>query len=217
MNYQSEQINELMGALSKAQGKIESAKKDKKNPFFKSSYADLASVWDACRSSLSESGIAVVQAMEPVDGTLMLVTTLGHSSGQWMKSYMPIVTQKQDPQSLGSAITYMRRYSLAAIVGVAPDEDDDAEGAMGNRHNGYSSIKTPKKTHVMAEEKITEKQKGELLQIIGADTSFMEKIMSWVEKNGGFGLGDIMQKDFEKVKLQCIKNANKEVEYAAAN
>ncbi len=141
MNNQSENINELMAAMSKAQGVIVSAKKDKTNPYYKSAYADLASVWDACRTALSENGIAVVQCMEPIDVVLMLVTTLGHSSGQWMKSYLPIITQKTDHQSLGSGITYMRKYSLSAITGVAPDEDDDGNEAMGDRNKECDKIK----------------------------------------------------------------------------
>lgn len=125
----STHINELITALSKAQGKIQPAIKDKKNPHFKSSYADLSSVWDACRVALSENGLAVVQTVESRDKDAFLVTTLAHSSGQWMRSEMPIVTAKWDPQGIGSALTYYRRYSLASIVGVAP-EDDDAEGAQ---------------------------------------------------------------------------------------
>lgn len=122
-------INELITALAKAQGKIQPAIKDKKNPHFKSSYADLASIWDACRLPLSENGLAVVQTIESGGKEPVLVTTLAHSSGQWMRSEMPIITQKMDPQGIGSALTYYRRYSLASIVGVAP-EDDDAEGAQ---------------------------------------------------------------------------------------
>lgn len=127
----SPQINELATALAKAQGSIQPAIKDKKNPHFKSSYADLASVWDACRSSLSANGLAVIQTVETRTDIKesILVTTLAHSSGQWMRSEMPIITNKMDPQGIGSALTYYRRYSLASMVGVAP-EDDDAEAAQ---------------------------------------------------------------------------------------
>ncbi len=126
----SEQINELFTALAKAQGKIAPALKDKTNPFFKSSYADLSSIWGACRQQLSENGLSVIQTIGSNQaGGMMLVTTLGHSSGQWMRSEMPIILQKQDPQALGSAITYYRRYSLAAIVGIVSDEDDDGNSA----------------------------------------------------------------------------------------
>lgn len=138
----SPQIHELMTALAKAQGKIQPAIKDKKNPHFKSSYADLNSIWEACRSALSENGLAVVQTVECREREPVLVTTLGHSSGQWMRSEMPIITQKMDPQGIGSALTYYRRYSLASIVGVAP-EDDDAEAAQRREARPPVSIKPP--------------------------------------------------------------------------
>src|SRR5271155_978652 len=125
----SEQINELMAALAKAQSKIRSATKDKANPFFKSKYADLASIYEACREQLSENGLATTQCMSPSPQGINIITVLGHSSGQWIKSEMPLIFAKSDPQTIGSTITYFRRYSLAAIVGVAP-EDDDGEKAQ---------------------------------------------------------------------------------------
>lgn len=126
---QSESIAELAAALAAAQSEIKGAVKDAENPFFKSSYADLASVWDACRGPLTKNGLCVIQTSEAHDGRTLIVTTLAHKSGQWIRGYMPVVAMKPDPQSLGSAITYARRYSLAAICSV-PQIDDDAESAM---------------------------------------------------------------------------------------
>lgn len=136
MTYQSEQINELMAALSKAQGEMTGAAKDSQNPFFKNRYADLASVWAACREPLSKHGLAVAQTMQVQDGDQYLVTTLGHSSGQWMASKIPVRVEVKDKganalQCLGIAYTYLRRYALAAMVGVFPDEDVDGQGANG--------------------------------------------------------------------------------------
>lgn len=136
----SESINELAGALAKAQAEISHAVKDGVNPHFRSNYADLASVWGACRLPLSKNGLSVVQTMETqvveVEGKpvarIYLNTMLLHSSGQWISSQLPLRPVKDDPQGMGSCITYMRRYSLAALVGVAPDDDDDGESAMGN-------------------------------------------------------------------------------------
>jgi len=137
---QSENINELLTALSKAQSKIECAIKDKKNPFFKSSYADLNSVWEACRDPLTSHGLSVIQTVEGCKDNMILVTLLGHSSGQWIKSYFPMPIQKFDPQSIGSYITYARRYSLSAIAGICSDEDDDGEKAM-NRNQNACAVK----------------------------------------------------------------------------
>lgn len=126
--YMSENINELAMALSKAQGQIKPAIKDKKNPHFKSSYADLASTWDACRSALSDNGLSVMQTVEMRAEGPVLMTMLVHSSGQWKSGEMPIIVQKSDAQGFGSALTYARRYSLQSIAGIA-SEDDDGEGA----------------------------------------------------------------------------------------
>ena len=127
----SETLNELAAALAKAQSQIQGATKDKTNPHFRAAYADLASVWDACREALTKNGLSVAQTFEPVEGqAVALETTLLHQSGQFVSSKLVMPVSKFDPQGVGSAITYARRYALAAMVGVAP-EDDDGESAMG--------------------------------------------------------------------------------------
>ena len=138
----SDSINELATALSKAQGQMTGAIKDSTNPFFKATYADLASVWEACRKPLSDNGLSVVQTIEPIESTEpgILVTWLLHSSGQYITSSVSVkaVPNKGNaigPQEIGSALTYMRRYALAAIVGIAP-EDDDGEAAQGRQKDG---------------------------------------------------------------------------------
>lgn len=123
---QSENIDQLITALAIAQGEISPAQKSADNPFHKSKYANLTSIWEACRGHLSAQGIAVVQTLDESNGNMYLITTLAHKSGQWIKSKALIVVgDKKTAQTVGSAITYMRRYSLAAIVGVAPEQDDD--------------------------------------------------------------------------------------------
>lgn len=128
----SDTINELGAALAKAQASIRGAVKDSTNPHFRSSYADLASVWDACRAALTANSIAVVQGPASQDGQVVTVTTmLVHSSGQWVSSDLTMKPTKPDPQGLGSAITYARRYGLAAMVGVAPEDDDGNAASVG--------------------------------------------------------------------------------------
>jgi hypothetical protein len=161
----SPHINELITALAKAQGKIQPAIKDKYNPHYKSHYADLESIWAACRLPLSEQGLAVIQTIETNEKDLVLVTTLAHSSGQWMRSDMPIITQKMDPQGIGSALSYYRRYSLASIAGIVT-EDDDAESNYAPSPKNSSVNKMPKgteKNEVKIEvAKITKEQACEL-------------------------------------------------------
>lgn len=136
----SDQIAEIAAALSKAQGQIDPAVKDNLNPYYNSKYADLSSVMNACKKPLSINNLSITQTMIPDQkGGIVLVTTLMHSSGQWIKSYAPILMEPKDDintdkkkklliQALGSAITYIRRYTLSAMVGVTPD-DDDAESS----------------------------------------------------------------------------------------
>ncbi len=128
----SDQINEIATALAKAQGQIEGAVKGKENPHFRSKYADLGAVWDACREHLAKNGISVLQPVGRLeDGTPCTFTRLLHSSGQWVQDGgTPLLLSKQDMQGLGSALTYSRRYGLMSMVGIAP-EDDDAEAATG--------------------------------------------------------------------------------------
>ena len=122
---QSDSIINLAIALSIVQGKLTYAVKDSNNPFFKSKYADLESVWDACRNLLAENGLAVMQFPgEFVDGTMSLNTVLTHSSGEYMSYLMSVPVTKPDAQGAGSALTYMRRYALAAVVGVVQADDD---------------------------------------------------------------------------------------------
>lgn len=125
----SEQLNELGAALAKAQASVKGAKKDSANPFFKSSYADLASVWEACREALTANGLSVVQLPGFENGIATLDTVLLHSSGQWISGKAGAPLGKQDAQGVGSVITYLRRYALAAVASVSP-ADDDAEGAV---------------------------------------------------------------------------------------
>lgn len=125
MNH-SESISKITPALLEAQKKITAASKDAENPYFKSKYADLPSVIDACKSALNESDIV---ALQPIQGDIV-ETVLIHSSGEWLSSETKIVCKAQsDPQAYGSAITYARRYGLQSFV-LMPAEDDDGEGAM---------------------------------------------------------------------------------------
>ena len=134
---QPESKSELLTALSKAQGEIEGAKKDSENPTFESRYANLDSVWCACREPLTKNGLSIWQhVVHGSDGRAYLQTTIGHLSGQTLSDHgIPLLLGRQDMQGLGSALTYARRYGLMAAVGIAP-EDDDGNLAVGSGANG---------------------------------------------------------------------------------
>lgn len=125
-------IGAIAAALAKAQTTIGIARKDAINPHFKSKYADLASVDAACRPHLSAVGVAIVQGVSSGEAGVTVTTRLCHESGEWLESALFVPVQKWDAQGVGSAITYGRRFSLAAMAGVAPD-DDDGEAAVGRQ------------------------------------------------------------------------------------
>ncbi len=114
----------IAAAMVKVQAEIKIAKKDKINPFFKSKYADLSSVWEACHEELTKNEIAVIQSPVFRDGVQLCRTVLLHSSGQELSGEYLVRPIKDDPQGYGSAFTYARRYSLASMVGILQDDDD---------------------------------------------------------------------------------------------
>jgi len=142
----------LAAALGKAQSAIVGAVKDSTNPFYNSRYADLASVWDACRGPLTQNGLAIVQTPATEFGTdarwetvtarngekrnvlvvmthVSVTTTLLHTSGEWCSGTVAAMLPNGDPQAVGSAITYLRRYGLSAMIGI-PQIDDDANATV---------------------------------------------------------------------------------------
>jgi hypothetical protein len=129
MTSHSPELDQLATALAVAQGSIQPAIRDRTNPAFKSSYADLASTWDACRVALSTNGLAVSQHPGRLeDGSVTVTTMLLHRSGQHITSVCSALPRDASPASVGSVVTYLRRYGLAAAVGVSP-EDDDGQAA----------------------------------------------------------------------------------------
>lgn len=127
----SKTIGKLAAALAKVQGALTHAVKGNVNPAFRSKYADLASVWEACRKQLADNEVAVIQSLHtPPDGWVAVETLLAHSSGEWSSSLVTLPVSAKTAHGYGSAITYARRYGLAASVGVYQD-DDDANAAVG--------------------------------------------------------------------------------------
>ena len=136
----SETIGKLTLALSKVQAQLRPAKENSKNPFFKSSYADLGSVWDSVRKLLADNELAIIQMPTDVGG---LTTILSHSSGEFISSTM-YIPSKEDAHGVGSAISYARRYALASFVGVVTGDDDDGNGAVKGSTTTKKSTSKPK-------------------------------------------------------------------------
>jgi hypothetical protein len=197
MTNQSEQLDQLFTALAKAQGEMVAAAKDCANPFYKSRYADLSSVWNACREPLSKNGLSVLQIVQSSDLGDVLHTTLGHSSGQFMTSTMPIRTKtdgKSDIQALGSTITYLRRYALSALVGVAPDDDND-----GNDSKYKAQPKT--EPAVVPVPFVNSSQLSTLRSSMAqCGNEFVTKVMEWLATKGIMSLDKMPITLFEVVK-----------------
>ena len=140
---QSDSIKELATALSKVQGELTYAKKDSANPFFKSRYADLESVWDACRSLMAANGLSVIQMPgNYFEGRMWLVTRLCHNSGEWIEQEMSFPVAKPDSHGCMATITYMRRGALAAFLGIV-QADDDGNTASNKVVESVKSVSKP--------------------------------------------------------------------------
>lgn len=135
----SSEIKDLATALAKAQDAMEVAGLNKTNPYFKSSYADFQSIVSASRSSLTNFGLSVTQQIINLDDGQWLYTTLWHTSGQWLKSRVRITPAKNDIQTISSHITYLKRITYAALIGVVTgDEDDDGEAAVATTRDTFA-------------------------------------------------------------------------------
>jgi hypothetical protein len=134
-------VNELFSALNAFQAELVTVGKTAANPFYKSSYADLASIMKAAQPVLTKHGLSVTQLPTHINRQPALRTIVAHSSGQSVEDVAPIILIKNDPQSQGSAITYMRRYAYAAALGIVIDEDDDGNRAS-RVDDGYDGTRT---------------------------------------------------------------------------
>lgn len=139
----SESITQIAAAVIAAQGEMPSAKKTADNPFFKSKYADLAGCIEAARPVLKAHGLGVIQSAD-CDGEYAVVETLlVHGSGEWLKSRTVLRPTKADPQGMGSAVTYARRYAYMAIIGQAAEDDDGNAASQPNGHGNVAKVEQP--------------------------------------------------------------------------
>ena len=146
----SDTMAKIAPALAKALGEIHNATKDSKNPHFKNSYASLAAVIDATKATLADHGLVVVQAPGWNENRVTVTTRIVHASGEWIEATAEAPVPKADPQGVGSAVTYLRRYSLAAICGITQEDDD---GETASRRPVQTKPRTDglqeKKTHLL--------------------------------------------------------------------
>ena len=207
----SESIVKISVALLKAQKNIKSVTKDASNPFFKSKYADLASVINACKEELNAEGITFLQ---PVD-EMFVNTILLHESGEYLSSLTPIVCKSaNNPQDLGSAITYARRYALQSFIGL-PAVDDDGERATDHnvsQPNAPKTASTPlnrvrycDKHDVDVEVKIAKTGKPYAMHMVDGVSCFVnseEEKDGFREKQEDYGMDNMMGAESKEPKLE---------------
>ena len=177
----SETIGKLTLALSKVQAQLKPAKENSKNPFFKSSYADLGAVWDSVRKLLAENELAIIQMPTDVGG---LTTILSHSSGEYMSSTM-YIPSKEDAHGVGSAISYARRYALASVVGVVTGDDDGNGAVKGTPTTSKKSTSKPK---------LTDAQYDGMVKAIGEGKGSVVE-----QKMGGYTMTKTQQDKLNKI------------------
>jgi hypothetical protein len=200
----SESIAKIASAIVKAQGELNTVAKDATNPHYRSRYATLHGIVESTRETLRKHGLAVVQTFGQTDGTYIdLTTTLLHESGEWMAGILTVRPAKPDPQGLGSAATYARRYALSAILGIVTDDDDD--GNASSQPSGDRVLQGKS-------DSVDEKAWLNAVDIQGKLTEKGYEVVKFLSDNEGKTLADIRKKyKVSKADEQAISNALAEV------
>lgn len=188
----SEKNDIVLSKLMKAKQEIGTVKKDSKNPFHKSNYASLNAYIDASEQHLIENGLILVQAGNGSFSEPLIVATLIHpESGQWLKSYLPILNPKLDSQGLGASVTYMRRYSIATLLGLV-SEDDDGETASGR--GKYDQQKKKALPIEKPSEEKGDENLRKLLEMFDKEDQFL--VMEYIK---------VVSNHFEWTQIECVK------------
>lgn len=196
----------LAGALAKAQGEIKNATFNKTNPHFKSKYADLASIRDAVTPSLAKHGLSVAQMTDYAGEKFVLRTRLMHSSGEFVESTYPLPLAADKPQIMGSAISYARRYSLAAMVGIASEDDDDAEGAH-DRGNSQTRTATATRGPKSADKQETTPEGDALLAEIASTQTGQDLVLWGKDPDVKSKIGKLPQAEQDRVRVAYADKA----------
>lgn len=220
---QSEQTNELFTALAAAQAQFAPATKDAQNPFFKSSYATLGSILEVLNPVLGKHGLSFTQLTDvDEDGKVYLDTQIMHKSGQWLRGRRPLVCKDPtDPQKMGSAESYARRYALQSAFGITADDDDANQAAAPSKPKmtndipkGFdapekpsSSVKTESKVKVTPKKNgcISEAQQKRLFAIANANGWESAQVKDLLSEKGFSSSSDIPYgKPYEDI-VACLE------------
>jgi hypothetical protein len=193
----------IVAAMLAVQTGMKAAVKDAKNPAFKSTYADLASVWEACRDALKAAKVLVSQDVTSDENGVSIATRFTHESTQWMEFgplFIPLA--KKDAQAVGSAVSYGRRYSLSAALGIIAEDDDDGNSATASQAKPVATNGHAPKQSWPA--KITAKQRDDLRNEAKANQWPREKYYELLGKHG-FKADDDITPDIFPTIFQCVR------------
>lgn len=189
----------IYAALAAAQMQMGKAVKDTKNEHFRSKYADLASVMDACMGALNANGIAVYQPTVDEDGQRYVKTILAHVTGETLECRVPLIVQKNDMQGYGSAVTYARRYGLMGMAGIAPEDDDGNAAAKAAPKTDDRPVVEPKREpNINADQFIA---MNDLIDQTGTDAA---KLAQWL---GAKTLEELTVTQWDRAMAQLRKKA----------
>ncbi len=212
----SPEINELAKAMSLAQAAMKPALKDSTNPHFKSRYSDLTSIWESIRAPLTSNGLTVWQDVTVAEGAIMVTTRIVHQSGQYCEfGPFPIIPKDKTAHSFGSAVSYAKRYSLSAALGIVSDEDDDGNAANFGKETvkatemkGTTEPVTPSKKYAgYAGPTLSNQQVTLILSLVGSDAEYMGRLIGWMQALGVDGLKSLPVAEFEPLKARILERA----------
>lgn len=196
----SESIKEIASALAQCQGEMKNPPKSADNPFFKSKYSTLDTIIDTVRPVMAKYGLSYIQSCSSQEQNISVTTLLMHTSGEWIESDpMTVRATKLDPQGAGSAITYARRYTLAAMLGIASEEDDDGNGASSNTSKKGTDNKAAKKeaqTKEPPKDIISELQAKRIFAMAKGN---IDLVRSAINEFGYTSSKEIKKADYEKI------------------
>lgn len=204
--YSSEKVDLIISAIFAMQGEVLESYKNSVNPHFKSRYSDLVAVMEALREPMQKNGLCVVQTTFMENDRFFLKTKIFHISGQWISSDYPLKPLKDDPQSMGSAITYARRYSLAAMTGLV-QVDDDGNEASKTKKERFKEDPKENKTPRMITRMITKEEYEEIKKCLGGDEK-KEKALEEYVKGKGFDSIESISIELYELVIKHFKNSS---------
>lgn len=180
----SETLTKLLPAFVKAKKAFKPALKDSTNPAFKSKYASLDSVLEACDEALAANDLIVIQPPE-TETTLVIKTRLYHSSGEWIETTLSMPTVASTPQAVGSAVTYGRRYAYMGLMGIAPADDDDGNAGSGK---GEAPQQSQDNRHKIAQQAVAARQQSRKTELHITDDDLPESMREPVDTDGDWAI-----------------------------